>query len=308
MAKNKPNIIAIIGPTATGKTRIGAGIAKRLQSEVISVDSQVVYQELAIGVAIPTADEMMGIPHHMIGVVPPTENFSAGNYAAMAMPILNRLLEENKTPILVGGTGFYLRALLQPEHLPHVPVDPAFRDHVKKQLQAKGPEGLHQLLQEKDPARAGDIHPNDTVRVIRALEIIEQTGEKVPKTRFEPEFPTMAIGLTYANRDKHVEKIANRLHQMLDEGFLEEVATLYEKYGNCFALQNAHGYPELIEVIQGKRTLESAITQIEINIRQYSKRQMTWFRRFPGIEWYFVDEMSVDEVITDVVERFVCAS
>lgn len=302
MSSHNPKVLAVIGPTATGKTVIGAHLANALHSEVISCDSQLVYQELAIGVARPTPEEMQGVPHHMIGVVPPTMEFSAGDYASLARPILDRLLSERKTPVLVGGTGFYLRALLQPKHLPQVPTNPALRQRLKERLQAEGPDALYAELQRKDPERAAELHPHDTVRVIRALEIIDALGGPVPKTPQELAYPTQAIGLTYANRELHVRKIRERLETMMAQGFLEEVRTLYDKYGFCPALQRAHGYPELVEVLQGKRTVASALDQIEINIRQYSKRQMTWFRRFPGIRWYPVEERTVNEIVTDVLK------
>lgn len=301
MHPRKPEILAVVGPTATGKTIIGAQLAKWLQSEVISVDSQLVYQELAIGVAKPTPAEMQGVPHHMIGVVPPTTVFSAGDYAQQARPILAGVLAQHKVPVLVGGTGFYFRSLLQPQHLPDVPPNPRIRAELQDRLQQAGPEALHHLLQEKDPVRAQQIHPHDRVRLIRALEIVALTGQPVPKTLWHSAYPMQAIGLTYRNRDIHLQKIRDRLHQMMAAGFLDEVSGLYQHYGFCFALQNAHGYPELVDVLEGKRTVEDALAQIEINIRQYSKRQMTWFRKLPDIHWFYVDEQTPAEIVSAVI-------
>lgn len=301
IGKHNTEVIAVVGPTATGKTVIGAQVAKILGSEVISVDSQLVYRDLMIGVARPTPAETLDVPHHMIGVASPLRPFSAGEYADAARPVLERLLGENRIPVLVGGTGFYLRALLQPEHLPHVPVDEAYRAHLRRRLETEGPDALYQELERLDPRRAQALHPNDTIRVMRSLEIIRQTGEPIAQTPEEPAYITRVFGLTYANRGRHVEKIRERLARMMDEGFLEEVESLYQRYGECYALTRAHGYPELLDVILGKRKLEDALAQIETNIRQYSKRQMTWFRRVPGINWYAVDEQTADEIITDIV-------
>ncbi len=297
--------MAVIGPTATGKTVIAASIAKAIGSEVISADSQLVYQDLQIGVARPTPEETQGVPHHMIGIIPPTEVFSAGEYANLARPILENLLSQGQIPVLCGGTGFYIRALLQPNCLPDVPVDPVFRETIAQTIEQYGLETLYKQLETLDPERAGEIHPNDQVRIIRALEIIEATGQKVPRSEFEFAYPVQAIGLTYQNRELHVKMIRKRLETMVATGFLEEVQAIYTRYGDCFALQNAHGYPELLKVIYGEMTLEQALDQIEINIRQYSKRQMTWFRRFPGIHWYEVDVQSKYDIITDVIKRFV---
>jgi tRNA dimethylallyltransferase len=300
-----PSVLAVIGPTATGKTLLGAKLAKTLHSEVISVDSQLIYEELAIGVARPTEAEMLGVPHHLIGVLPPIAEFSAGDYVTLARPILDRLLAEQKVPLLVGGTGFYLRALLQPAHLPKAPINPDLRSQFNQRVLDEGPQALYETLRGLDPQRAKELHPNDTARVMRALEIIDFTEKPIPITPTFSQYPLTIVGLTYADRERHLQVIADRLQKMIQAGFLAEVEALYSRYGNCQALQKAHGYPELVDVLEGKRSLESAMAQININIRQYSKRQMTWFRKVPGIQWYFVDEQSIDEVMTSVIHQFV---
>ncbi len=305
MTSKKPEVIAIVGPTATGKTLVGAAVAKHLQSQVISVDSQLVYDALSIGVARPTEEEMQGVPHHMIGVVPPTSEFSASTYTAMARPILDELLAKNKIPVLAGGTGFYLRALLQPAHVPEVPQMPGFRQALFQRAEREGRAALYQELQQKDPQRATELYANDLPRIVRALEIIEYTGKPVQKTPQTFAYPTLVVGLTYADREAHIRKIRIRLEEMVAAGFLAEVEQLYTRYGNCHALQKAHGYPELLDVLLGKRSLEDALDQVEINIRQYSKRQMTWFKRLPDIQWFYVDQTPVREVITAVIDGIV---
>ena len=298
-----PEVVAVVGPTATGKTIVGAAVAKALGSEVISVDSQLIYSELSIGVARPTEAEMQGVPHHLIGFVSPEVDFSAGDYVEAASPLMHGLRAQGKSPVFVGGTGFYLRALLQPRHIPDVPVSPALRAEYKALAEDHGNQALYERLHRQDPNRAAQLHPNDRVRVMRALEIVELTGRPVPQTQIHPAYPTRAYGLTYANREAHVSKIRRRLEEMITAGFLEEVETVYARYGACPALKKAHGYPELLAVLQGKRTLEDALDQIEINIRQYSKRQMTWFRQFPNILWFYVDETPLDEIVTNIGQR-----
>jgi len=301
MVLNKsPETIAIIGPTATGKTRIGVEIAKKLGSDVISVDSQLVYQGLNIGVAKPTIEEMQGIRHHMIDVAPPTVTFSAGDYAEMARPLLKH------NSVLVGGTGFYLRALLQPDHLPPIQTDPRIRARLKEYLASNGPQMLYQNLQNSDPRRAAQLHPNDTTRVIRALEVIEHTGKPIPQTPTHLAFPVKLIGLTYRDRDLHRQIIRTRLRQMMADGFLEEVDALYQTHGFCAAMQKAHGYAELLDVLTGKRTLEDALLQVEINIRQYARRQMTWFRKIPDIHWFYVDETKPDTILLSIIDERDC--
>jgi tRNA dimethylallyltransferase len=218
----------------------------------------------------------------------------------MARPLLKQ------TAILVGGTGFYLRALLQPDHLPPTETDPSIRNRLKEHLAKNGAEVLYDDLQKLDPRRAAQLHPNDTIRVIRALEVIEQTGKPVPETPTDLAFPVQLIGLAYADRDKHRQVIRTRLHQMMAEGFLEEVESLVQTYGFCAAMQKAHGYPELVDVLAGKRTLEEALLQIEINIRQYARRQMTWFRKMPDIRWFYVDETDSDTILVSITDERDC--
>jgi tRNA dimethylallyltransferase len=279
-------------------------MAEAWGSEVVSADSQLVYSNLCIGVARPTDAEMRGITHHMIGVVSPTERYSAGQYADQARPILERLQAEGRVPVVVGGTGFYIRTLLQPGHVPSVPPDLVFRARLQAQIQEEqtgGVQALHADLQQLDPRRAAAISPTDTPRIIRALELIHQTGTTVPPTPKTSAYPVQAIGLMYANRTRHREVIRTRLDAMLSAGFLDEVERVYTQYGDCPALQHAHGYPELLDVLLGRRVLEDALEQIALNIYRYSKRQMTWFRSMPDTEWHAVDEQTPEEMMCQVL-------
>lgn len=294
-SSSSPLTIAIVGPTATGKTDLGVQLAQALSTEVISADSQLVYRGLDIGVAKPSMAERCGVPHHMIDVIDPTQQYSAGTYATEARPYLESLWASGKTPILVGGTGFYIKALLQPDHVPAVPTNEPLRAYYHDVVQTHGSAQLHAWLQDKDPIRAQALHPHDTPRLIRALEIIEATGQPVPPTPQTLDESVILIGLTYDDRPAHVHRIEERLNQMMAAGFLEETQQLYQHYGWCPGLTHAHGYPELIAVLEGQRPLDDALKQIAINIRQYSKRQMTWFRRWPQIHWITVDTVSKAE-------------
>ncbi len=296
----KPQIIAVIGPTATGKTSLGVSLAQYLDSEVISADSQVLYRELDIGTAKPTAEETQGIPHHMIDLVDPTESYSVADYEKEATVILERLLGQGKVPVVVGGSGFYIRALLESHFVPDVPPDEAFRASLKQLAIKHGVGHLHQLLTEKDPERATAIHPNDEFRVVRALEIIHQTGKPVPKaSEATPKpFDVTWLGLTYSNREIHRSRIDERIDAMMEAGWLEEAKQLLEKYGpDAEALKVSHGYPEWVQHVQGQRTYQEALEQIQINIHQYSRRQMTWFKRNENIIWQYVDETTPSELL-----------
>jgi len=290
-------IVAVVGQTATGKTALGASLAQWLNTEVISADSQVVYRELNIGTAKPSLAEREGIPHHMIDVAAPDEVFSAAAYQAQAMEHLKRLWDAGKIPVVVGGTGFYLRALLQADFMPNVPPNPEFRMAMRELAKREGALVLHQRLNEQDPLRAGDLHPHDLVRIIRALEIIASTGKPVPRQSKDKTLQIHWLGLTMEDRDRLRTGIDQRIETMMADGWLTEVETLIQKYGpQAHALQVAHGYPELVQVCLGERSLADALEQVRINIHQYARRQMTWFRKNAEIKWLLVDRLAPDQL------------
>lgn len=285
-------VVAVVGPTATGKTPLAVALARALKTEVISADSQLIYRELDIGTAKPTEAEKQDIPHHMIDVSAPDQSFSAAMYQEMAEAHLARLWAEGKVPVVAGGTGFYIRALLEADFIPEVKPDEVFRKRMAALAEAEGPEVLHRLLIEKDLERAAMLHPNDRVRIVRALEIIEATGEPVPREAKKKDIHVRWIGLTYEDRDLLRGLIDRRIEEMLAAGWLAEVERLVARYGpEAHALGVAHGYPELVQVVRGERTLANAVEQIRVNIHQYARRQMTWFRRNPEICWFQRDQL-----------------
>jgi tRNA dimethylallyltransferase len=289
----KPRVIAIIGPTATGKTDLSVHIAQRLQTEIISADSQILYRELDIGTAKPTLAERQEVPHHMIDVAAPDEVFSAANFQTQATLHLQDIQRQGHIPVVVGGTGFYLRALLESDFIPAVPPNEAFRAEMHQLADQQGSTVLHDRLRMLDPVRAEALHPNDRVRIIRALEIIDATGLPVPNQPTEKALDVLWLGLTYEDRDLLRHRIDQRIALMMAQGWLAEVERLVGQYGpTAHALGVAHGYPELVEVILGQRSLNDALAQIRINIHQYARRQMTWFKRNPDIQWSVRDEQS----------------
>jgi tRNA dimethylallyltransferase len=297
-------VIAIVGPTATGKTALSVELAHWLTTEIVSADSQVIYRELNIGTAKPTVEERQGIAHHMIDVAAPDEAYSAANYQAQATSHLQAIGTAGKIPIVVGGTGFYARALLQADFIPDVPPNPEFRQAMADLAEREGPHALHARLRALDPERADALHPNDRVRVIRALEIIEATGQPVPKQSREKALQVLWFGLMFEDRDLLRRRIDQRIELMLQAGWLAEVETLVERYGSqAHALGVAHGYPELVQVVLGQRSLADAVEQIRINIHQYARRQMTWFRRNPDIFWLPCDQWTPDELRNAVKRR-----
>ncbi len=302
-------VVAVVGPTATGKTALAVALAHSLNTEIISADSQVLYRGLDIGTAKPTQSEQEGIPHHLIDVAEPNKVYSAATYQAEANAQLERLWHQGKTPIVAGGTGFYLKALLQAEFIPDVPPNPDFRQAMHNLADREGLGVLYQRLIDLDPLRAADLHPNDRVRIIRALEIIDATGQPVPRqSHVKSGLRVHWLGLMFEDRDQLRARIDQRITAMMAQGWLEEVEGLVQHFGpDAHALQVAHGYPELVQVVLGQRTLADALSQIQINIHQYARRQMTWFRRNPNIHWLAADQLS-PEVLQSTAKTFITSN
>jgi tRNA dimethylallyltransferase len=292
-----PHLYVIVGATATGKTALSIALAKKVEAAfILSADSQQAYQQLDIGTAKPTAEEQAGVLHYGLDVVPPTQPFSTVQFQHYALPLLQTAFEQGQSVVVAGGTGFYLQGLLQPYQLPSIPPNPLFREG----LSATPSEDLHARLMRQDPHRASQLQAQDKVRIIRALEIIDATHAPVPTTwqpsLLEQHIPASKqpiihwIGLQPEDKLLHWERIQTRIDVMLEQGWLEEVATIVAFYGaDCPALQVAHGYPELLAVLQNSVSLAEAKTQININVRQYARRQRTWFKRNKAINWLPAD-------------------
>jgi tRNA dimethylallyltransferase len=308
-----PRLYVVVGATATGKTALSIALAKAINAAfILSADSQQVYTGLDIGTAKPTLAEQAGIPHYGLDIVPPTEAFSTAQFQQYALPLLVDAFQQGQSVVVAGGTGFYLQGLLQPYQLPTVPPNPALRAELG-QLESKV---LHQQLTQLDAHRASQLEPQDKVRIIRALEIIAATNAPVP-TVWQPSLlaqqlpqeqqPTITwIGLKPQDKLAHWATIEHRIDTMLAEGWLAEVEQLLAEYGEaCYALQVAHGYPELVAVLQNKMTLMAAKQQITINVRQYARRQRTWFQRNADITWLTPDCLTtpVQQLIAEFITK-----
>jgi len=294
---NAANLYVIVGSTATGKTALSIALAKKINAAfVLSADSQQVYEGLSIGTAKPSIEEQAGVLHYGLDIVPPTQLFSTVQFQQYALPLLSEAFSQGQSVVVSGGTGFYLQGLLQPSQLPSVPPNPVFRTS----LAPVDSLLLHAQLQEKDPARASQLEPQDKNRIIRALEIIHATNAPVPtvwqpsllEQHLPPEHqPNIHwIGLQPEDKLAHWAKMEQRVAVMLQQGWLSEVETIVKHYGaTCPALQAAIGYPELLGVLEQKQSLEEAQVKININVRQYARRQRTWFKRNPHINWLSAD-------------------
>ncbi len=289
--KTQNRIISIVGPTASGKTEIGVEIALRLgNAEIINCDSVQIYREIETATAKPSAEEMRGIPHHLIGYVAPNVNYTAANWAKDAAEKIIEIETRGNIPILVGGTGFYLRALRQP-FFESPPTDENLRERLKKIKEEKGAEHLYKILQKVDKKSAEKLYPRDYVRVSRALEVYYQTGRRfseVQPNRIEPPEFADRIQIFALNppRDLLYEKINRRTEIHFENGLVEEVKHLRDAgvKDDTNAL-GAHGYRRVCEFLRGERSLESTIARTKQDVRNYAKRQLTWFRRETNVIW-----------------------
>lgn len=287
---NLRHIIAIVGPTASGKSELAIEMALRLGGEIINCDSVQVYQEIQIATAKVSLKERHGIPHHLIDFVPPSINFTAADYARAAAKKIEEIESRENIAMLVGGTGFYLRALRQP-FFPSPATDDELRARLSASRERRGPEHLHKILRKFDPEEAGKLTQRDWPRVQRAIEFYLQTGERIssqrPMREQPPEFADrIRVFALNPPREVLYKRINARTESHFENGLVDEVRTLLGKGvpANSNAL-GAHGYRRVVEYLRGERDLPSAIEQTQRDVRHYAKRQLTWFRREPGVQW-----------------------
>ena len=287
----KKPIYSIVGPTASGKTDLGVALALHLGSgEIINCDSVQIYQGIEIATAKPSEEEKRGVPHHLIDYVSPNINYTAADWAADASRAIYEIESRGNVPVLVGGTGFYLRTLRNP-FFESPKTDERLRDRIRRIKESKGAEFLHKMLERVDPVSAAKLFPRDYVRTSRALEVYFQTGKRLsdvqPRRAAPPEFAArIQIFALNPPRDALYQKINERAAIHFEKGLVEEVKQLREAgvKDDTNAL-GAHGYRRVCEFLRGERTLESAIEQTKQDVRNYAKRQMTWFRRESGVRW-----------------------
>ncbi len=285
----KPKIIGVVGPTASGKTDYAIRLAKERGGEVVSCDSMQIYRHMDIGTAKPTSEEMQGIPHHMIDIAEPEENFSVARFVKLARECMDDILERGKIPVLCGGTGLYFDSIINNLEFSEMETDEEYRQSLNALAEEKGCEFVHRMLREVDPRSADAIHPNNLKRVIRALEIYKVSGK--PKSvldreqRGEPLYEGEIFGLSRP-RDVLYDRINRRVDIMMEQGLLEEVKTLLSMGISPKATSmQAIGYKELVWYLDGTLTLKEAVDKIKQESRRYAKRQITWFKRNPDIIW-----------------------
>lgn len=298
-------IICIAGPTASGKTALAVELAKELNGEVVSCDSMQIYKYMDIGTAKPTKEEMQGIPHHMIDVAEPQEDFSVSRYCEMASPILDDIIARGKTAIIAGGTGLYMDSLIRGNSFAPFPST-GCREALEARADQEGIEALMCELQSIDPDTAARLHLSDRKRIIRALEIYQETGETMTahnlKTQaFPPRYSPIWLGLDFAERQQLYDRIDLRVGLMLEQGLMDEIRSLFARGipAKCTAMQ-AIGYKEFTGALEGHCSVEEAADLVRQSSRRYAKRQLTWFRRNTAMNWLVRSpEKGVNEILED---------
>jgi len=290
LPKQSQLIPVIVGPTASGKSDLGIKLALALKGEVVNLDSVQVYRGIYIATAKVPLSERREVPHHLIDIVEPIQNFTAGDYARVAEQAIEEIESREHTAILVGGTGFYLRALVRPL-FEGPPTNQALRQRLSDLRDRRGATHLHKMLERVDPQAASSLSPRDWLRVMRALEVYYQTGKRISDSQpGTPPAPELALRIRVIAlnppRDVLYAKINHRADEMFENGLVDEVETLISSGipPNAKAFQ-AHGYRRVVEYLLGKRTREDALNQMKLDTRHYAKRQLSWWRAWPGVKW-----------------------
>ena len=288
-----PKVLCVVGPTACGKTKMGIMLAKAYNGEVVSIDSMQIYRGMTIGTAAPRLAEMEGIPHYMVAVADPGDNWSVARFVETADRYIQDILGRNKLPVLVGGTGLYLDAIIAGRNFAPGASGGAVRRELERELEAGGIEPLREQLRIADPEAAERLHPSDSKRILRALEVYRETGKTISQhnaeTKMLPKkYDPIYIGLAFRDREDMKALIDRRVDRMMEEGLPEEVRALRDAGvpRSSTALQ-AIGYKELLPALDGEKTMEAAAAEIKLRSRQYAKRQLTWLRRNPDVHWIY---------------------
>lgn len=299
----KKRLLIIAGPTAVGKTDTAIILAKELNGEIISADSMQIYKNMNIGTAKPSLEEMQGIPHHLIDVVNPDESFSVAEFQKLAKNTIDDLILNKKLPIIAGGTGLYINSLIYNMDFTQSVSNWQLREELQKEATNMGNEYVHNKLKEIDPDAANRIHPNNVKKVIRAIEVYYETGEKIgdfsKDITLNDEYEFFLVGLT-RNREELYDRINMRVDIMIEQGLVDEVKNLLDLgYSKDLISFRGLGYKEIIGYLEGEYGLDEAVRILKRDTRRYAKRQLTWFRRYSNINWYNISDYSTSENLAD---------
>ena len=287
--EHRPKLLVICGPTASGKTALGVALAQAIGGEVVSADSMQIYRRMDIGTAKPTEEEMGGVPHHMLDVADPAEDYSVARYVRDADACVRDILVRGRLPIVVGGTGLYIDNLIAGRDF--APFTGAWREKLQARAREEGLSALREELRRIDPDRAEKLHPNDEKRILRALEVWYETGETITahdaRTRdLPPKYDALRVCLTFSHREDLWDRIDRRVDLMMAAGLEREVRDLLASgVPPAATAMQAIGYKEFAAALRGEEPLAQAVAEVKLRSRQYAKRQLTWFRRTPGLRW-----------------------
>ena len=306
---DKKKIVVICGPTASGKTGLALEIAKRFDGEIISADSMQIYKGLDIGTAKATRQEQRIARHHLVDILSPEQPYNAQLFVQMASRAIEDISSRGKLPIIAGGTGLYIESLLNGIKFSRQPDNTAVKEKIQKIYEEKGGQYLYSLLQEIDPDYAAKVHPNNVIRVMRAIEIYHLTGRnmsyQIANSRpVSKPYDSLIIGLGFKDRNKLYENINKRVDIMMSLGILPEAEYVYKNKDKFKTCVNAIGYKEFFGYFDGTSTLEECVEKLKQASRNYAKRQMTWFNRMDDVNWLFADETDCRQAAVDMVNQF----
>lgn len=302
-------IVVVAGPTASGKTELSLALAERLNGEIVSADSMQIYRGMDIGTAKPTIGERRGIPHHMLDVAEPGDDWSVSRYEQQASNCVDDILRRGRLPILCGGTGLYINAVISGAGFQASGADSGVRAALEKQWDDQGADAMCARLRAVDPESAARLHPNDRRRIIRALEVYELTGETISehnrRTRERPpRYDAVMLGLKTDPRDVLYQRIDRRVGKMVEQGLIEEVRSLWQRGVLKGTAAQAIGYKELIDYFESRKTLDEALRAIQQKSRNYAKRQLTWFQADDRIHWIVYNTVEAADQVTEKATIF----
>ena len=305
----RPRVVAIGGPTATGKTALSVAMARRFNGEIINADSMQIYRELSVGTAKVMPEEQQGVPHHLLDFLPPECTYSVADFTASASNVISEITARGHLPFVVGGTGLYITSLLNGVSFAPEKNDPQVRRKLQQEAAEQGPEVLYQRLKTLDPGYAAKVHPHNLPRVIRALELYEITGRKMSEQQQNsrpstPPYRSLCLCLGYRDRSVLYRRIDQRVDQMLEKGILAEAELVWKNRERYRTAAQAIGYKEFFPYLEGKQTLPECINSLKQATRNYAKRQLTWFRHQGEVVWLYVDEENPAVQAEKLIENF----
>lgn len=306
---SKSRVIAVGGPTASGKTALSVGLAKAFGGEIINADSMQIYKNLDVGTAKPSIEERQGVPHYLLDFLPPETPYSVADFTAAADPLIQEITARGKLPLVVGGTGLYITSLLNGMAFTPEKTDPAIRARLQERAKAEGGAALYAELQSIDPDYAAQVHPNNLPRVIRALELYAATGRRMSEERVnarpaEPPYRSLCLCLTCRDRAVLYDRIERRVNLMVENGVLAEAKQVYDHRDTYRTAAQAIGYKEFFPYFEGTGSLDECTARLKQATRNYAKRQLTWFRRQNDAVWLYIDEENVLDRACELVREF----